>query len=381
MPYEILSLLYTFGIRSEHWLYKQITGLKKYRVYVITYKYINQREYPYSPVKILPLTGRITKKILKLPIFLWKRDRPRLDLREMLIVSQIIEREKIKLIQAHFGWTGWRFLELSSKFSLPYLVWLYGSDVFRAEHQSSLQELIASRAIFCCTSNALREQIEAFGCARERINVFHPGIEIPPNPPKPSLSSHQTLKIISIGRLVDVKDPIGLVEVAKILKDRGIKFLWKHYGDGQLRPLVKEKIKKYHLEKNFFLQGEVPNQKIKEAMSSADLMVHNNIIAPDGAREAFGVVLVEASSYALPIVSVRVGGIPEIVQDQKTGFLLEMGDLEGIAEKVILLAKNPELRLRMGQNAYQYVRENFEINQQTKKLESFYSQIINAYRL
>jgi len=169
--------------------------------------------------------------------------------------------------------------------------------------------------------------------------------------------------------------------VAKILKDRGIKFLWKHYGDGQLRPLVKEKIKKYHLEKNFFLQGEVPNQKIKEAMSSADLMVHNNIIAPDGAREAFGVVLVEASSYALPIVSVRVGGIPEIVQDQKTGFLLEMGDLEGIAEKVILLAKNPELRLRMGQNAYQYVRENFEINQQTKKLESFYSHIINAYRL
>ena len=377
MNYDIISLVITFGIRSETWLYRQIAELKQYRVHVITYQYLHPEEYPFSPVTVLPSPNRVIRGFLKAPILLLEGKRPRLDLRERLIISRIVAKEKIKIIQAHFGWAGYRFLELAVKLSKPYLVWVYGPDVFRSPYQKSLEELIASPVILCCTSNALRNQIIEYGGAPERIYVFYPGIKVPAKIPEKTFDSNQKIKIISIGRLTECKDPCGMVEIAKIIKDRGINFIWEHLGDGELRAEVEEKIKNYHLESHFYLRGEVPNNQVWESLKSSDLMVHNAKVNPDGSREAFGVVLTEASAMGVPIISVRVGGIPEIVKDKKTGFLVEIGDLEGMAEKVILLAKNPELRRQIGINAYQYVRENFEINQQIKKLESFYSTLIN----
>ena len=376
MSCEILSLLYSFGHRSESWLYWQISELKRYRVYVLTYEYKNPQEYPYPFIKILPISSKITRYMLKMPLLILERRRPRLDLRELFIISRIIKQEKIKIIQAHFGWTGYRFLELTSKFNLPYIVWFYGSDAFRSQYQAMVQELINSPVIFCCTSNALKRRLEELGCSGERVYVFHPGIRLPTQLPNKMFKHKEPLRIISIGRLTDVKDPCALVKIAKILQEKGIDFTWQHFGDGDLRPMVEAEIAKHNLTNRFFLLGERPNEQVLEALKFADVMVHNAVIAPDGGREAFGFVLVEASAFGVPVVSVRVGGIPEIVQDQKTGFLLDEGDIEGMAEKVILLAKNPELREQFGREAYRFASQKFDLNSQIKKLEEFYDQLI-----
>jgi colanic acid/amylovoran biosynthesis glycosyltransferase len=135
---------------------------------------------------------------------------------------------------------------------------------------------------------------------------------------------------------------------------------------------VEQAISELGVGNRFQLRGSVPHEQVVEHMLEADVLVHNATIAPDGGRESFGVVLAEASAAALPIVSVRVGGIPEIVQDGQTGYLVNEGDIEGMARKVLELAHQPELRGRMGRAAHAWARENVEATQQTEKLDAFY---------
>ena len=109
-------------------------------------------------------------------------------------------------------------------------------------------------------------------------------------------------------------------------------------------------------------------------------MVHAGIIAPDGGRESFGVALVEASAASLPIVSVRVGGIPEIVSDGETGLLTEVGDVEGMAERVITLATDRQLRESFGEAARLRALEKFDSQTQVSRLEEFYQGLLAGGR-
>jgi colanic acid/amylovoran biosynthesis glycosyltransferase len=378
MTCDILSIVNALGHRSETWLYNQIAGLQRYRVHVLAYRYLHEDEYPYSPVTVLPATWAVTRKMLKLPLFILERKRPPLDIRERIILTRILRRQEIKIVQAHFGTVGYSYFEIVSRFSLPFIVWLYGSDVFRNSGQriDKLKVLLDTNSIFCCISHALRREVEAMGCAPDRVHVFHPGMDIPPEPPEITLSRNRGIRIISVGRLIDFKDPCGMVNVARILRDRGVQYTWEHLGDGELRPEVENEINRHDLSGHFHLLGEVSNAEVLEKFRSADLMIHNAVVAPDGGRESFGVVLVEAEVAGVPIVSARVGGIPEIVQDQQTGFLVEEGDIEGMADKAALLADDPEMRIRLGKAGHRFALEHFESRKQIEKLEDFYSNLL-----
>jgi len=378
METDILSFTASFGERSQTWLYRQVALLGKHKVHVLTYRRLNPEEYPHRPVTIMPAAGPWLSRALRLPLYVAERKKPLLDLRQRAVIRRIADKEDVKLVQSHFSYMGHKMLEMTDKLGLPHVVWIYGSDAFRENREflSMLDELIRSPALFCVTSKALKMKLESLGCSEDRASVFNPGVELPPAAPKQKPASEE-LGVISVGRLVDFKDPVGMVKVAALLDDRKLKFKWRHYGDGELRPEVEREIKERGLENRFRLAGSVSNEAVLDAMRNADVMVHNAIVAPDGGRESFGVALVEASALGLPIVAVRVGGIPEIVRDNHTGYLMEMGDLEGVAGKVEVLASQPELREEMGRRAVSFAAENFESGKQIEKLDNFYSDLIN----
>ena len=86
--------------------------------------------------------------------------------------------------------------------------------------------------------------------------------------------------------------------------------------------------------------------------------------------------ILEAMSYGLPVIATNVGGIPEVVEDKVSGFLINPGDYSSLAEKIELLAKEHDLRKKMGQQGYRIVREKFDIDVITKKLNNFYDELL-----
>jgi glycosyltransferase involved in cell wall biosynthesis len=125
----------------------------------------------------------------------------------------------------------------------------------------------------------------------------------------------------------------------------------------------------------FHLVGSLSFTEVVEEMSRADVMVHGGVIAPDGRTEGFGSVLIEAGAMGLPTVSVRLGGIPEAVVDGTTGLLADSGDLNGLAERILVLARKPEVRMKLGRNALERTRSHFGCATAVRRLEELYDRI------
>jgi glycosyltransferase involved in cell wall biosynthesis len=83
-------------------------------------------------------------------------------------------------------------------------------------------------------------------------------------------------------------------------------------------------------------------------------------------------VIAEAMASHRPLVGTRVGGIPEIIEDGRTGFLVDRGDVAAIAEAVLRLLGDPDLRLRFGANGYQGVEEKFNHRKNVAALIDLY---------
>jgi glycosyltransferase involved in cell wall biosynthesis len=176
---------------------------------------------------------------------------------------------------------------------------------------------------------------------------------------------------------VRFKDPLALVGIARALRDRNCRISWQHLGEGPLRAKTERAIRRARLADCFRLRGRVPREAVLQTMRQSDMMIHAAVIQRDGIRESFGVVLAEAAATSLPVVTAAVGGIPEVVVDETTGFLVEEQDYEGMAAKAQQLISEPSLRQEMGHAAHRHALETFQLETQVEKLDRFYDEILS----
>jgi len=87
-------------------------------------------------------------------------------------------------------------------------------------------------------------------------------------------------------------------------------------------------------------------------------------------------VVLEAMASKVPVVAFAVGGIPEFLRDEKDGYLVPPNDVDKLAEKILILLQNPDLRVDFGNNGYQHAK-NFSINKNVKQIENIYKEILN----
>lgn len=112
--------------------------------------------------------------------------------------------------------------------------------------------------------------------------------------------------------------------------------------------------------RNMFLLGKIPKSKVEEFLATGDVFVH-----PSG-WDALPTTVVEASVMEKPIVASNIGGIPEIVKNNVTGYLCEGNDTEAWVNRIRFLLDNPSVGKRFGKNARKYVAERFDWNRITK---------------
>jgi len=114
--------------------------------------------------------------------------------------------------------------------------------------------------------------------------------------------------------------------------------------------------------------GKVPNEKVPEYMAAADIFVLPSL------SEGFPVVIVEAMASGLPIVATNITGLPEIVHDGENGFLVEPKNPAELAERILLLLQDDELRGRIAQNNKQRAKD-YTWEKVIDRLEEVYEKI------
>ena len=125
-----------------------------------------------------------------------------------------------------------------------------------------------------------------------------------------------------------------------------------------------------HVADRALFLGEIPRADMYRYYSAADVFVF------PGIRESLGMVYLEAQSCGLPVVAFNNAGVPEAVQDGKTGLLVPMYALEPLAEAIKRLIVNKSLRKQMGAAAKSYVRECHDLNRNYRELEASLNAIV-----
>lgn len=221
---------------------------------------------------------------------------------------------------------------------------------------------------FIANSQETCRRLTEIGVSRQRIHVKYMGVEVPTEPPVRHVTPGP-LNILFVGRLVDCKGPDLLIRAFERACSRGLDATLTIVGDGALRctcELLRARSKYGH---QIFLLGALGAEAVAQLMRNADIFSAHNCVGPlTNQEEAFGVAIVEAMAAGVPIVSGRSGALPELIQDNEQGVLVEPGDIDAHADALLALAKDTQLRLRMGRNAWCRAREMFSVGAEISRL-------------
>jgi len=182
--------------------------------------------------------------------------------------------------------------------------------------------------------------------------------------------------ILFVGRFVEVKGlPVLIRAFAEIVKKYPSAELHL-VGDGPQKPELTKIVKELKLDSNVKFQGFLVGEPLLEAYNKATIFVLPSIKTKTGETEGLGVVLIEALSHGVPVIGSKVGGIPDIIIDGKTGLLFEPDNHLELAEKITLLIENPELRKKLVEGGQKHILENFSWEKIVEKMEKVYITLI-----
>lgn len=184
------------------------------------------------------------------------------------------------------------------------------------------------------------------------------------------------VEILFLSNLIESKGVFVLLEACNILHQKGISYHCIYVGgEGDLNAQqFQEKVKELGLSGRVVYKGKKYGIEKENAFSSADIFVFPTYYH----NETFGLVNLEAMQHSLPVVSTFEGGIPDIVEDGETGFLVPQNDAKALAEKLEILIKNPELRVSMGQTGQKKYEKEFTLNTFETRLKNILNEIITS---
>ncbi|HKZ02223.1 MAG TPA: N-acetyl-alpha-D-glucosaminyl L-malate synthase BshA, partial [Pyrinomonadaceae bacterium] len=184
-----------------------------------------------------------------------------------------------------------------------------------------------------------------------------------------SLAPEDEPLLVHVSNFRPVKRPVDCVEILSRVLQRGIKTRLVMVGDGSERTNAEHRARCLGIANNCVFVGKQP--KIVNYLSASDVL-----LLPSE-QESFGLAALEAMACELPVVASRVGGVPEVVTDQETGFLSEVGDVDKMAADAAKLLADSDLRLAMGKRARESAVSRYRTDLVIPQYIDFYTRVLN----
>lgn len=262
-------------------------------------------------------------------------------LAEACAIARRTRKTGITHLHAHFGTNAAAVAMLAHVAGGPgYSFTVHGPEEFDAPVALSLGDKMAHAAFTVAISRFGRSQLCRWSCPAgwPRIKVVHCGIE-PAKFPAPDAPPEGPLRLVSIGRFSAQKGQLALIEamqrVARTHPDLHLSLI----GDGEMRPQIEAAIAAADLRERITLTGWLSEDGIRAALAEC-----HALIMPSFA-EGLPMVIMEAMAAGRPVIATIIAGIPELVQDGETGWLVPAGDPEALAGAVESLARTDHATL------------------------------------
>ena len=359
---------------TENWIFNQINNLKRYQAIVYCHGTENLNVYPVEKNRSVKRTffNLVWNKIFKFyPLFIL-----------------YLLKDKPDLIHAHFGFSGYGFLQLKQMFKIPLFTSFYGQDLSMLPQQfpkwkKRYQQLFKEGDCFLIEGNHMKQSLVQLGCPEEKIIVQHLGVDL--NKIKYSarkLRKNQAIKILISASFREKKGIPFAVEAFGMVKEKnpGLKLKLTIIGDSRGNNLgemekrkIFNKIKEYNLKDSITFLGYQSYLVFLDELYKHHIFISPSITASDGDTEGgIPVSLIEASASGMPVLSTTHCDIPEAILNGKSGYLVPERDSVALADKLDFLVSHTKIWGKMGKAGRSHIGENYDLKKQIKKLENIY---------
>jgi len=344
---------------SETFIYGELKRIRSVKPIVFARKRMNVKRFPFKRIKKLPEgAGNIVRTFRK---------------------------RRIRLIHARFGNAGVSLLRAKRRLRIPMLTSFHGFDLPtkrdpRKPYHRKLPMLFRYGEKFTVPSRHMKRKLIRWGCPRRKIKIMYSGIDLEKFAFVEREPKTEDVTIVGVGRLHKKKGFKYLVKAfRKVLKSHPTSRL-VIVGEGEEERRLKRLIRKSGLRKRVRLRGHVRHDKLTDLLRSADIFCLPSLTTKEGNQEGIPNSIKEAMATGLPIVSTKHGGIPELVENGKEGYLVPEKDVNRLAKKLNALIERPGLREEMGRNGRAKVERRFDAVKQVKRLEGIYHRLLRKGR-
>ncbi len=330
--------------------------------------YLPEEEHLLRGIQRASKKGDLTKEII-VALDEWGRRTDFLRLYQAVYVGLRLQKIGIRHVHAHFaGMAARTAFWIGKFFPVTFSFTAHANDIFAPrDFQIGLDKLVdAARLIVTETDYAERFLRERFSDSANRIHRIYNGLDLTPFK-RADFSSTPPL-IVAVGRLIAKKGFLDLLRACRLLMERGKSFRCEIIGEGPLEQELREQIAQLDLEDYVELPGAKPQHEIREHLAAASAFVLPSVVDPDGGMDNLPTVIMEAMAAGLPVVSTSIGGIPEMVIQNETGFLVPPDDVAALAGAIERLLDDISLARRFGEGGFQRAGELFSIEKNVREL-------------
>jgi glycosyltransferase involved in cell wall biosynthesis len=365
---------------SEAFIYEEINHHVRYDVTVLTRQRTNADLFPVPRVVAIEQVPERRRHLASLWYALTARS-ARFD--------QVLGRGDVDLLHAHFGHNGVYATGYAARHRLPLVVSLHGRDVTVLlgndkyspawwQYFLRFRRMFDQASAFLAASTELKDLIVELGCPSSKVLVQRLGVDIesfappdPTTPPEPGL-------VVMVGRFVEKKGHQDGIRAVAMARDAGLPLRLVIVGDGPLEPSYRRLIDSLGLAASTELTGPLPHAEVRSLLRRASVMLAPSVVARNLDRESGLIVAKEACACGVPVIGTRHGGIPDIIDDGATGYLVDERDHQSLGERLVALLGDEALRRRLGAAARAKMEREYDIRERVEALEEIYDAVVDG---
>jgi len=372
----ILHLERKFTSLTETFIANQINAVNRFEHSVFTIEYLdnlNVNARVYAPEKKAYLSTKILRSAHK------------------RYFQKQLGKIAPELIHAHYLTDASMFHPLTKNIDLPKVCSCYGYDVSVFPERMKFftrpycQRIFREYDLILAMTEEMENDLFKLGCPKEKLRVHYHGIDTKCFDIKRDYALRDgEFHLLTIASLYPVKGHLTVLNAIKQLKKDHpeINIYYNIVGQGPHESFLKNYVAEHELNDQVNFRGAVKHgPEFNAYLESADVFLHPSITTPENDKEGVPGALVEAMASGLPVISTYHGGIPAVMEDRKTGFLVKEHDFLDVAEKLRLLHDEKKLRFEIGSNAMKYAKEKLDLTQKSENLMALYSEAIENHSI
>jgi glycosyltransferase involved in cell wall biosynthesis len=291
------------------------------------------------------------------------------------VVSQKLKerllQERPVAIHAHFGKSGTYALPLARALNLPLVVTYYGGDATKTRNTGKgilrvynrrRERLWREAALILACSDFIRRELEDQGCPREKLVVHHNTAD-----PDRFMPGEKQNILLFAGRWTEKKGIGTLITALSRLRPKLEGWRLRLLGDGELRAPLIAQLEAAGVDAE--LPGWIPADEMPRHFAESAIVCVPSLRAQSGDAEGLPLVCIEAMLSGCALAATRHAGIPECVKDGETGFLVNEGDAEALADRLGRMLDDPQATRRMGEAGRAFALSDFNLARQSRRLQ------------